>query len=151
VRAALNLAAVHLDRGEPRVALDLLDRAAALAPGDPEVELNRAIAIEQQGDAKTARARLDALADASPGFWPAALRAGHLALDAHDWTAAGARYESVLRVHPLSAEAWAGLGVVREREGRRDDARRALERSLALDPGQDNAAALRALLARLGP
>jgi len=115
------------------------------------VELNRAIAIEQMGDPKTARARLDALADANPTFWPATLRAGHLALDAQDWTAAGARYESVLRVHPLSAEAWAGLGVVREREGRHDDARKAIERSLALDPAQENAPALRAMLARLGP
>jgi len=150
VRAALNLGAVHLDRREPHPALEWLDRAAVLAPGDPEVELDRAVAAEQLGDTAQARARLDALADANPGYWPAALRAGHLALDAHDWPAAGARYESVLRVHPLSAEAWAGLGVVREREGRHDDARRALERSLALDPDQDNAAALRAMLGRLG-
>lgn len=151
VRAALNLGAVRLDRGEPRAALEWLDRAAALAPDDPQVELNRAIAIEQMGDAKEARARLDAIADANPTFWPAALRAGHLALDARDWNAAGGRYEAVLRVHPLSAEAWAGLGVVREREGRRDDARHALERSLSLEPGQENAPALRAMLARLGP
>ena len=81
-----------------------------------------------------ARARLDAIVDANPTFWPATLRAGHLALDAHDWDAAAERYEAVLRVHPLSAEAWAGLGVVREREGRRDDARRALERSLVARP-----------------
>lgn len=150
LRAALNLGAVYLDRGEPARASEWLERAAAIAPGDPQVELNRAIAQEQQGDASGARARLDALADANPGFWPAALRAGHLALDARDFAAAASRYEAVLRTHPLSAEAWAGLGVAREREGRRDDARRAIERSLALDPNQDNAAALRALLARMG-
>ena len=150
VRAALNLGAVYLDRGDSQRAIEWLDRAAALAPNDLEVELNRAIAIEQQGDARTARARLDALADANPTFWPAALRAGHLALAARDWEAAGRRYEAVLRVYPLAAEAWAGLGVVRDHEGRRDDARRAIERSLSLDPGQENAPALRALLARLG-
>src|SRR5262249_18711668 len=51
VRAARNLGAVHLARGEPRPALEWLDRAAALAPDDPEVELDRAIAVEQLGDA----------------------------------------------------------------------------------------------------
>lgn len=150
VRAALNLGALHLDRDEPRRAIEWLDRAGALAPGDPEVELNRAIAIERLGDARAARARLDALADANPAFWPAALRAGHLALDAKDWSAAARRYEAVLRVHPLSAEAWAGLGVARDHAGDRAAARSAIERSLALDPQQDNAPALRAMLGRLG-
>lgn len=149
LRAASNLGAVALDRGEPREALVWLERAAALAPDDPQIEMNRAVAEQQLGDAAGARARLDAILAAHPAYWPAALRAGHLALEAGDFRGAAERYESALRVHPLAAEAWAGLGVAREREGRRDEARRALERSLELDPGAENAGALRALLARI--
>lgn len=149
LRAALNMSAVELDRGEPRTALAWLERAAALAPGDPDVELNRAVAEQQLGNTTAARARLEALAGARPELWPAALRAGHLALDAREWDAAALRYESVLRVHPLAAEAWAGLAVARERQGRRDEALRAIDRALALDPRVENADALHALRARL--
>ncbi|RIL06586.1 MAG: hypothetical protein DCC71_06295 [Proteobacteria bacterium] len=151
VRAALNLAAVHLDGGEPRRALEWLARAAELAPGDAQIELNRAVAEEQLGDAAGARRRLDALFETNPAYWPAALRAGHLALAAGDARAAAQRYEATVRVHPLAAEAWAGLGVARERLGERDAARAAIDRALALDPAVQNADALRALRARLGP
>jgi Flp pilus assembly protein TadD len=151
VRAALNLGAVALDRSEPHEALVWLERAAALEPGDPQIEMNRAVAEQQLGDSTGARARLDAIVSTHPTYWPAALRAGHLALEAGDLRAAKERYEAVLRIHPLSAEAWAGLGVTSEREGRRDDARRAIEKSLALDPNAENAAALRALLDRISP
>jgi tetratricopeptide (TPR) repeat protein len=150
LRAAANLGALHLDRNEPYRAIEWLDRAAALAPGDAEIEMNRAVASEQQGDARSARQRLEALLASQPFYWPAAVRAGHLALAAEDWNAAGEHYEAALRVHPLAAEAWAGLGVAREKQGRKDDARHALSRALALDPQVQNADALRRLLERLG-
>jgi tetratricopeptide (TPR) repeat protein len=150
-RAASNLGVVALDAGDPRGALEWFERAAALAPNDPQVELNRAVAEEQSGDTASARARLDAILASRPDYWPAALRAGHLALAARDWETAARHYESVLAVHALAAEAWAGLGVVRERQGRAPDARRALDHALELDPRMENADALRALRARLGP
>lgn len=149
VRAALNLGALYLDRDEPYRAAEWLDRAAALAPGDADVEMNRALVAEQQGDARGARVRLDTLAAAQPAYWPAAVRAGHLALGARDWSAASDRYEAALRVNPLAAEAWAGLGVARAEQGRDADARRAIERALALDPHVQNAEGLRQLLGRL--
>ncbi len=150
LRAAANLGAVYLDRNEPYRAIEWLDRAAALAPGDAEIEMNRAVASEQQGDTRDARRRLETLLAAQPYYWPAALRAGHLALAVEEWNAASEHYEAALRVHPLAAEAWAGLGVAREKQGRKGDARRALGRALALDPQVQNADALRRLLERLG-
>ena len=149
VRAAANLGALHLDRDEPYRAAEWLDRAAALAPDDAEIEMNRALVAERQGDARGARSRLDALVAAQPWYWPANLRAGHLALAAKDWNAAGEHYEAALRVHPLAAEAWAGLAFARAEQGRDADARRAAERALALDPRVQNADALRRLLERL--
>jgi Flp pilus assembly protein TadD len=109
--------------------------------------LTGAVAAQRVGDGAGARARLESIVAAHPAYWPAALRAGHLALEAGDFRAAANHYEAALRVHPLAAEAWAGLGVALEREGQRDAARRALARSLELDPGAENADALRALLA----
>ena len=52
----------------------------------------------------------------------------------------------VAAAHPLAAEAFAGLGVTRYQQGRRDEARRAIERALALDARVQNADALRRLL-----
>jgi tetratricopeptide (TPR) repeat protein len=146
LRAALNLAAVRLDAGDPHGAEEWLARAEALAPGDPLVALDRAVAAEQRGDVAAARAGLLRLLDRDGGFWPAQLRLGHLALGAGALDEAAARYEATLRAHALSAEAWAGLGVVRAEQGRDAEARTALERALALDPGVQNAEALRRLL-----
>jgi Tfp pilus assembly protein PilF len=145
-RAALNLAAARLDAGDPRGAEPWLARAEALAPGDPLVSLDRAVAAEQRGDAPGARRELLRLLERTPGYWPAELRLGHLALDAGGLDEAAARYEATLRAHALCAEAWAGLGVVRAEQGRRDEAGAALSRALALDPDVQNAEALRRLL-----
>jgi tetratricopeptide (TPR) repeat protein len=145
-RAALNLASARLDAGDPQGAELWLARAEALAPGDPLVALDRAVAAEQRGDAGAARRELLDLLERMPGYWPAELRLGHLALAAGALDDAVARYESTLRAHALSAEAWAGLGVARAEQGRPDEARAALARALALDPDVQNAEALRRLL-----
>jgi len=151
VRAPLNLAAWHLERGEPGEALAWLERAEALAPGDPQIVLNRAVAAEQLGDPATARRLLAELVERDAGAWPARLRLAHLELDAGRTEAAAAHYEAVVRVHPLAAEAWAGLGVARHRQGRDPEAAAALDRALALDPAVQNAAALRQLRSRIAP
>lgn len=151
VRAPLNLAAWHLERGEPGVALAWLERAEALAPGDPQIVLNRAVAAEQLGDPGTARRLLAELLERDSSAWPARLRLAHLELDAGRTDAAAAHYEAVVRVHPLAAEAWAGLGVARHRQGRGPEAAAALDRALALDPAVQNAEALRQLRSRLAP
>jgi tetratricopeptide (TPR) repeat protein len=151
LRAPLNLAAWHLERGEPAPALAWLDRAEALAPADPQVALNRAVAAEQLGDRAEARRLLAGLLARDAGAWPARLRLAHLELDAGHDAEAAALYEAVVRVHPLAAEAWAGLGVARHRQRRDAEARAALDRALALDPAVQNADALRQLRDRLAP
>lgn len=148
-RAALNLANALLEAGDLPGARAWLDRAAAIDPEDRLLRMNRAVLSAESGDAAGARAILERLVADDPAYWPAQLRLGHLELEAGRDDAAALRYEATLRVHGLSAEAFAGLGVARERQGRRADARAALSRALALDPGVQNADALRALLRRL--
>jgi tetratricopeptide (TPR) repeat protein len=149
-RAAQNLAVAELEAGDLPAAEHWLERAAALAPGDPLIALDRAVLYDARGERARAAAELRALADRDPGYWPARLRLGHLALEAGDLDTAASHYEAALRVHPLAAEALAGLGVVRYQQGRADEARAAIARALALDPGVQNAAALRRLLAEGG-
>jgi tetratricopeptide (TPR) repeat protein len=151
VRAALNLAKHHLDRGEIRLASGWLDRAEALRPGDPQVRFNRAVARYEEGDRAAARRILEELVAEAPERWHAQLQLGHLALDRADWPEALARYGAALAVHPLSAEAWAGRGVALLRDGRAEAGRAAIARALALDPDVQNAEALRRLLARRTP
>jgi tetratricopeptide (TPR) repeat protein len=149
-RAALNLAVARLEAGDPGDALDWLARAEALAPDDPLIGLNRAVAHAELGDPAAARRELARLAARQPDFWPARLRLGHLALARGAADEAAAEYEAALARHPLSAEALAGLAAARYRQGRRAEARAALERALALDPGLQNDAGLRSLREEIG-
>lgn len=148
-RATLNLANALLEAGDVAGARAWLDRAAAIDPEDRLLRLNRAVIAAETGDTEDARRLLGRLVAEDPGDWPAQLRLAHLELEAGAADTAAGRYEAVLRKHGLSAEAWAGLGVARARQGRREDARAALQRALALDPGVQNAEMLRRLLARL--
>jgi tetratricopeptide (TPR) repeat protein len=145
-RAATNLAVVALADGDAAGARAWLARAAALESGDPVIAINRAVVAQELGEPAEARRILESLAAERPGHWPAQVRLGHLALDREDLPEAAQRYELALRGHPLDAEAWAGLGVTRARQGRRDEARRALARALTLDPEVQNAEALRGML-----
>jgi tetratricopeptide (TPR) repeat protein len=151
LRAPMNLAAWHLDRGEATQAIPWLERAAALAPGDPQLALNRAVAAEQLGDRETARRVLRELVASDAGAWPVRLRLAHLELDAGRFDAAAEHYEAILGSHSLGAEARAGLGVARHRQGRDADAAAAIDRALSLDPDVQNAAALRQLRSRIAP
>ena len=149
LRPPLNLAAWHLDRGEPTQALPWLERAAALAPEDPQLALNRAVAAEQLGDTETARRGLAELVARDASAWTVRLRLAHLELDAGRAEAAAHHYETIVRVYPLAAEAWAGLGVAHHRQGSDEAAVTAIDRALAIDPDVQNAAALRQLRRRL--
>jgi Flp pilus assembly protein TadD len=151
LRPPLNLAAWHLERGETTEALGWLERASALAPDDPQVALNRAVAAEQLGDHATARRVLAELLERDAGAWPVRLRLAHLALDEDRLDEAASHYEEIVRVHPLAAEAWAGLGVARQRQGHAREAAAAIDRALALDPAVQNADALRRLRRDLAP
>jgi tetratricopeptide (TPR) repeat protein len=68
-----DLAIMQLARGDPRGALALLDAAIKHRPAFPEAQLNRALALRQAGQAQTARAILDGLANDLT--IPAAIRA----------------------------------------------------------------------------
>jgi Tfp pilus assembly protein PilF len=149
LRAAQNLAAWHLERGEAAQALAWLERAEALAPADPQIALNRAVAAAQLGDRAGARRLLSELLARDAHAWPVRLRLAHLELEDGRAAQAASHYEAIVRVHPLAAEAWAGLGVARHREGRDAEALAALDRALALDPAVQNAEALRRLRGRL--
>jgi tetratricopeptide (TPR) repeat protein len=149
--AVLNLAAAYLDAGQPRAALEWLDRADALPADADQLAINRAVVAQQLGRPAEARRILEALLARSPADPRAHLRLGHLALDRGAPDEAKHHYAATLAVLPLSAEAWAGMGVARYELGEYEPARAALERALRLDPQVQNADALRELLRRPEP
>lgn len=67
-------------------------------------------------------------------------------IQAGRWTDAADAARAAVALDAASATAWANLGVALYKLGDLSGARRALERSLALDPNND---ALRAVLARM--
>lgn len=146
VRPPLNLSAVLLEAGDPHGALVWLERAERAAPGDFQVALNRANALQQLGDVAAAERELRALVVREPTLPTARLALAHLVLEGGAPDEAARLYEEVVARFPNAAEAWAGLGVARARQGRHDDARRALSRALALDPNVQNADVLRRML-----
>ncbi|MGH0037405.1 MAG: tetratricopeptide repeat protein [Myxococcota bacterium] len=145
-RAALNLSALAINGGDPRTGLVWLERAEALDPGDPRIAFNRAVAANEMGDRARALRGLRELVAADPRDWPSRLTLAHLLLEADAAAEAVSHYEAVVRIHELSAEAWAGLGVARLATGDVDGGRTAIERALLIDPRVQNAAALRELL-----
>ena len=65
---------------------------------------------------------------------------GDLLLHLERFADASAAYRAVIDVEPRSADAWANLGRSLVARGRRAEAKKAVERALAIDAG--NAAAL---------
>jgi hypothetical protein len=68
------LGSALLDRGDPAAALPPLERAAALAPADPLIEVTLASAHEMNAHAARAAALYEDVLRHWPGFPPAALR-----------------------------------------------------------------------------
>lgn len=144
--------------GDAERARELLERAAALDPGSPEIQFRLGRALEQSGDeggALEAFCRYEVLApegpdgaeavaaierlapepeDPLPERARAAFEEGLAAFDASRWDAAARAFSRALGEHPELAVARYNRGVAYLRAGRDDDAFADLERYLELAP-----------------
>lgn len=82
---------------------------------------------------------LRAAVEAEPTNPKTLLRASRVGMDAMAYDAARQFAEAAVRVAPRSGGAFEALGVALEAEGRKDEARKALERALELDPQLETA------------
>jgi Tfp pilus assembly protein PilF len=141
-------AGVFAELGNPRVALERIRQAQALAPDSPEIPLNRGIVAERQGQLGEAF-ELYRKAVAANGSDPRAkARLAEAAAKLRRWDVAAPMFASLLEAGWQPSRAHFGLGQVAEARGDRATAAKEYQRALALDPGLDKA---RTALARVGP
>jgi curved DNA-binding protein CbpA len=108
-------------------------RARANA-GKANEALERAVKAALGGRRDAALEALRAAVEAEPSNAKTLLRASRIGMDAQAYEAARQFAEAAVRVAPRSGGAHEALGIALESEGRKDEARKALEHALELDP-----------------
>jgi len=133
-RAFANLAALANNRGQPQLALELVERSLALKPDYPEAWVIQAYALDRLGRADEAAAIYRRAIERVPdqAIWLYLLadnreRAGQLA-------EADRLYDRVAEVRPGYVEARVAAGVLAVRMGNRDKAVRHWQAALRYDP-----------------
>jgi tetratricopeptide (TPR) repeat protein len=113
-----------VDKGFVSSRIDLSDRSILRNPRLPDLVL-------------TPKARSEVLPTTGAGVPHAASRDWDLAikqLTARNWPAAEAPLRAVVEAAPKFAPAWAALGTLCSNLGKSEDARKALDRAIELDP-----------------
>jgi curved DNA-binding protein CbpA len=101
--------------------------------------IEKAVKASLGGHRDVAVESLRAAVEAEPTNPKTLLRASRVAGDVLAWEAARQFAEAAVRVAPRSGAAHEALGVALEAEGRRDEARRTLEKALELDASLETA------------
>lgn len=128
---------LHAEGREPERSDDLLVQAAAAGlPEAAERTGARALDLSRAGQAGRALRLLDGAVAALPDEPGLRLLRGRHRLEARDCAAARSDFSEASRRAPENAVAWASLGLSELCLGEAAAARRALERSLEIDPAQ---------------
>lgn len=128
---------LHAESREPDRSDDLLVQAAAAGlPEAAERAGARALDLLRSGAAERARKLLDRTVAALPEDPGLRLLRGRARLEARDCAAARTDFAEATRLAPRNAVAWASLGLAELCLDHPAEARRALERSLQIDPAQ---------------
>lgn len=129
------LAALRSGRLEDaEAAFTTMLEAPALRGSERAFLLNKRGAARARLDRRdTARADFEAALAVTPAYAPALVNLGNLALEAGDEHAAIARYEAAIAADPLYAAAYFNLSVVCKRQGRFEEAVRALRTAQKLE------------------
>jgi len=101
--------------------------------------LEKAVKAALSGQRESAVEALRAAVEAEPTSPKTLLRASRIAMEALAYEPARQFAEAAVRVAPRSGGAHEALGIAQDAEGRRDEARRSLERALELDPTLETA------------
>jgi tetratricopeptide (TPR) repeat protein len=136
------LTALGIDPRHPE-ARALAADAKKLATAERAQDLfDKGLAAEAVGNHRAALAAFREAAEADPAAARYAIAASRAALVVGDHEAARALADAAVRAGPRDARAFEALGAALAAAGLAKDARRALERALALDDGLESARAL---------
>ena len=131
-RRACNISACWRTRRAQRSAVDLIGKAIALEPKDPQSRYNIALALRALGRNEDAIVHLRRAVGLKADFAEAHLHLGIALADAGDAAAAADCYGRVLQLEPRAAEAHFRLAELHAAEGRHDEAVAGYERALSL-------------------
>ncbi|MCX7963113.1 MAG: tetratricopeptide repeat protein [Candidatus Sumerlaea chitinivorans] len=124
---ALGKASWLEQKGQSDEALQLLERAAQHHPNDPRYSLQQSQILARLGRYEEAKARLAECLKQEPGFAPAHLFAGVLALDCGDPTSAEIHFSEVANRQPSNSLAHAYLGLALLTNGKEGEGRTLLK------------------------
>jgi len=133
---ALTLAGVVAHRrGRPREAIERLQRAVTLAPGDAAARYNLAVVRHEVGEIEPAMEDLRRVLALEPAHVQAATNLAEWLLETDQPEAAETACRNVLNYLPDAPSPWLALGESLRRRGNHGAAERALRRAVALDAG----------------
>ena len=132
--ALYRLASIASAVGRTDGALELLDRALAQAPGNPNYELARGVALETQGRWGEALASYRRVSDTVPDAPEPYDNIGNVFMGCGRVDEAVEAYRKAVAIKPDYADAYAHLGSVLKMKGDAEGARQAYARVLELQP-----------------
>ncbi|MGB6827458.1 MAG: tetratricopeptide repeat protein, partial [Terracidiphilus sp.] len=133
-------AAEAVKAGDNQKAAGLYRQACAAEPQNAGLHYKLALVLDNLGDRAGERAALEQAIQANPHFVPAQYQLGSMDLQAGDNAGAERQFRLTADEVPDNAQAWIGLAAALGAESRFEEARKAVDTALRLDPG--NAAAL---------
>ena len=140
-RPLINLGVIAADRGDRARAADLLDRALALEPRNPEALYNRGRLRLDLNDLEGARTDLEASVAADPTVPRSHINLGIARLRLGDLPGAEDAFRAALQIDPEEPRGLTNLAEVRRALGDPDEAIRLYRQALASDSDYAHAAA----------
>ena len=121
-------------RGERERALDLIDQAIAIEPGDAGKQRDRALILMMLERLPEALASCERALELEPDSWEGLMRRGNLLSELGRIDAALASYDQAVRVAPRNAQVHYNRGVTMLKAERWSEALESFDRTIGLDP-----------------
>ena len=135
--ALMSQALVYVYQGKSSLALEYFGRAEQADPGNPEVLYHKAWAFAHQGQLDEAEQAYREILVQRPNFWPAYNNLGVILTRHAKYEEAAKAFAAAGAAAPKVAQPMANLAQTWLELGRRDDARAALNESLARADNED--------------
>ncbi len=140
VRAVLEEAKIRADKKDAAGALALLEKAAALDPGNAEIRFRMGKIHLLKNDMKKAEAEFALVVKMNPRFAQALFNLGYIAAVTGDYPRAEAWFDRAARLSPsFLDEVLANLAAVQVKMGKTRQAVSNMERAVAVNPRNDKA------------
>ncbi|MDQ1409961.1 MAG: hypothetical protein QOJ41_1696 [Acidobacteriaceae bacterium] len=139
VDTLLNIAEIYASQNQHPESLALLKRANALQPHAPETLRPLIIEAMKTGDNNTALNAAHLLADDNSGSLDDQYLSAAVMLEGKDFVTASSIFTKYVQQRPEDSKGFLGLGIAELAQQHTDEAWKALEKSLQIDPNQPDA------------